>query len=862
MDRFRCAVFATAVLAVSFVPFADEPKQEDRRPADAGTRSKSTAPNGRGGQTRPELSRPSTARRTLGVSHGVTEDPVAPPQPKALPTPPPSGWGVVSEGAGGGGVFRDTDSAAETWLGSDGFGVRGAGSYTGGYFVDSDGAGEAFIGHGQIGIDAYGSAMAGLFENYSAQGAAYLGKADIGIDAFGSNYAGAFWNSPGVSYAIVGGTDSGIDALGNIVGGRFNCYGSTGTAELAWGNIGISASGSNTGGIFADTDNTGYAKVAVGNRGIEATGSGMGGYFGDSAASGYAHVGVGNRGIESFGSEMGGYFKDTYASGFAHLGWEDTGVFGRGNVAGGVFNDGDDSGYARAGWGDRGVDAGGHEMGGHFKDSDSSGYSYVGNGDQGILSAGNYVGGIFHDIDHSGYSYVGFGDRGIEAFGNDMGGYFEESDGTGIANLAVGNRGIQAFGTNVGGYFEDTNSSAWSSAAYDTTKITGTGSVNFVQNHPYDPASVVVYTAPEGDEVATYTRGTGRVSGGEARVPLGETFRWVTNPDIGLTAYAMPIGNWCDLYVAEKGTEEIVVRTRDGSECVFDYLVYGLRIGFEESTVVQEKTREAYIPSMKSHRDRVASHPELARHTALARWTGVRMKALGEAENVDLSRAHELRDLIQEYDPAVHGPLGPRRSEARKPLVETSKDTAPKDPGDAPGESLAIRSSGERRAAGQLARMPAADAGRDVYARSFRPSSPEVASLVEVSESVEAGDVLVIDRGSAGMMRRGFEGHDSGVIGVATENAGVVLGSQSPGLFDDEAGRETTLRAEVAMAGVVSCKVDAAFGAIWPGDLLVTSPTPGHAMRTDSPLPGTIVGKALEPLEEGTGLIRVLVMLR
>ena len=73
---------------------------------------------------------------------------------------------------------------------------------------------------------------------------------------------------------------------------------------------------------------------------------------------------------------------------------------------------------------------------------------------------------------------------------------------------------------------------------------------------------------------------------------------------------------------------------------------------------------------------------------------------------------------------------------------------------------------------------------------------------------------------------------------------------------------ETALHAEVAIAGVVKCKVDATYGAIWPGDLLVTSPISGHAMRTESPLPGTIVGKALEPLEKGVGTIKVLVMLR
>jgi len=33
-------------------------------------------------------------------------------------------------------------------------------------------------------------------------------------------------------------------------------------------------------------------------------------------------------------------------------------------------------------------------------------------------------------------------------------------------------------------------------------------------------------------------------------------------------------------------------------------------------------------------------------------------------------------------------------------------------------------------------------------------------------------------------------------------------------------------------------------------------------MRADAPLPGTVLGKALEPLEEGVGAIKVLVMLR
>lgn len=48
------------------------------------------------------------------------------------------------------------------------------------------------------------------------------------------------------------------------------------------------------------------------------------------------------------------------------------------------------------------------------------------------------------------------------------------------------------------------------------------------------------------------------------------------------------------------------------------------------------------------------------------------------------------------------------------------------------------------------------------------------------------------------------------------------------------------------------------------GDLLVTSSTPGHAMRGSrrKRMLGAVLGKALEPLEKGTGTIGVLVVLQ
>jgi hypothetical protein len=66
----------------------------------------------------------------------------------------------------------------------------------------------------------------------------------------------------------------------------------------------------------------------------------------------------------------------------------------------------------------------------------------------------------------------------------------------------------------------------------------------------------------------------------------------------------------------------------------------------------------------------------------------------------------------------------------------------------------------------------------------------------------------------------------------------------------------------MAVVGIVPCKVSAENGPVHPGDLLVTSGTPGHAMRDEAPAVGTVLGKALEALDSGTGTIRVLVTLQ
>ena len=60
------------------------------------------------------------------------------------------------------------------------------------------------------------------------------------------------------------------------------------------------------------------------------------------------------------------------------------------------------------------------------------------------------------------------------------------------------------------------------------------------------------------------------------------------------------------------------------------------------------------------------------------------------------------------------------------------------------------------------------------------------------------------------------------------------------------------------------CEVTAENGPIRVGDLLLTSSTAGHAVKgaDRSRMLGAVVGKALEPLAEGKGVIEVLVTLQ
>ena len=123
-------------------------------------------------------------------------------------------------------------------------------------------------------------------------------------------------------------------------------------------------------------------------------------------------------------------------------------------------------------------------------------------------------------------------------------------------------------------------------------------------------------------------------------------------------------------------------------------------------------------------------------------------------------------------------------------------------------------------------------------------------------EKVEPGTVMVINSESA--LQQSDRAYDKRVAGVISGAC-----NYKPGLILDKQ-QTANNRMPIALMGKVYCKVDAQYAPIEVGDLLTTSPTPGHAMKANDPLKssGAVIGKALRPLETGQGLIPILVALQ
>jgi hypothetical protein len=134
----------------------------------------------------------------------------------------------------------------------------------------------------------------------------------------------------------------------------------------------------------------------------------------------------------------------------------------------------------------------------------------------------------------------------------------------------------------------------------------------------------------------------------------------------------------------------------------------------------------------------------------------------------------------------------------------------------------------------------------------------DVAEWVPAAHAIPAATVVVLNPQKSNQVIASMQAYDTRVAGVVSAQPGLTLGVRGPD------------KVLVATTGRVKVKVDATRAAVHIGDLLVTGDKEGVAMKSE-PLslggteihrPGTLIGKALEPLESGVGEILVLLSLQ
>jgi hypothetical protein len=148
--------------------------------------------------------------------------------------------------------------------------------------------------------------------------------------------------------------------------------------------------------------------------------------------------------------------------------------------------------------------------------------------------------------------------------------------------------------------------------------------------------------------------------------------------------------------------------------------------------------------------------------------------------------------------------------------------------------------------------------GNAVITGNIAAKYQDVAEWVQARKPIAAGTLVILDPALANAVIPSGRAYDTHVAGVISSRPGVILGEAGPG------------KVLVATTGRVRIKVDATRHPIQIGDLLVTSDKPGVAMKSQPIMirgvrihrPGTIVGKALEPLADGQGRILVLLSLQ
>ncbi|MBI2007645.1 hypothetical protein HYS85_00190 [Candidatus Saccharibacteria bacterium] len=117
-------------------------------------------------------------------------------------------------------------------------------------------------------------------------------------------------------------------------------------------------------------------------------------------------------------------------------------------------------------------------------------------------------------------------------------------------------------------------------------------------------------------------------------------------------------------------------------------------------------------------------------------------------------------------------------------------------------------------------------------------------------ESLKPGDLVSIDSGEIGFVKKTSKANDPSILGIYSEKPGLRLSQADGNLSGGKA-------IPVALAGRVVVNVTDENGPIMPGDYLTSSNRTGYAMKATKA--GPTLGKALEPSSDESGKVLAFV---
>ncbi len=149
--------------------------------------------------------------------------------------------------------------------------------------------------------------------------------------------------------------------------------------------------------------------------------------------------------------------------------------------------------------------------------------------------------------------------------------------------------------------------------------------------------------------------------------------------------------------------------------------------------------------------------------------------------------------------------------------------------------------------------------GQVVFRREKKPADfpGSIVEYFEVddTEYITPGDILAVSDEGNSVLSRSRQKYNPAVIGVVSGNPLITI---------NNSGKEEKIY-PVALAGKILCRIDARNNPVKPGDLIVSSDTPGCGMcgKIDSfDKTGTVIGKALSGLSDGIDLLPVFILTR